>query len=262
MLVNGNAGARFITPSSYIEATADVVTPGELGFPDSVKRTFTSATVSPAGRNVLESYALQLAETDAVMLGDGGNGYSLGQHEQDDFLRVFSQLPPERFTARADAQDPVAIRELRSAAGYEFYAVNRERYSVTIDLRFSPGTLLHRVGSAQTIDPADKPVSLTLVPYELIAYTGDSSAVLQHVTTVVPDRELRRVQRQVEWLDKLRQSPGQMATLSTAQSTGMRELSIAATNALQAGHLWRARTLLESPQLLEIFIRLNRYPPE
>ncbi len=63
---------------------------------------------------------LQVAEADALAVGDGGNAYTVGQPLLREFLQEFRSLPQEPFQARPDARDPVAVWELSKPEEFLF----------------------------------------------------------------------------------------------------------------------------------------------
>ncbi|MEO8005635.1 MAG: family 10 glycosylhydrolase, partial [Betaproteobacteria bacterium] len=97
--------ASFLASAKYLEATDAIAPAASMGFAAATPATWTSAVANPAGRQALERFAVELAQTDAQMLGDGGNAYSLGQPVLREFLAEFRSLPPEPFSPRRDARD-------------------------------------------------------------------------------------------------------------------------------------------------------------
>ena len=71
----------------------------------------------------LERYATALALSDVPFFSDGGNAYTLGQPILREFMNEFRRLPADRFASRSDAQDPVAVRELKRKDDFLFYAI-------------------------------------------------------------------------------------------------------------------------------------------
>jgi len=160
-LRRGSGQAAFLFGARYFEATEKVLKPIEMGLPAETKDKWISGVVNPAGRHYLERYAVALAETDALILGDGGNAYTLGQPLLREFTREFRHLPPVPFTPRKDARDPVAVWELAfgvppsgglpSRDGvFLFYAVNRERYPVRVTIAFDGKGPVRRLSSASS----------------------------------------------------------------------------------------------------------------
>jgi hypothetical protein len=101
----------FLVGNYYFEASEPVLPPTALGYPADTPTGWISAVIAPSGRHFLERYAVALAESDALLLGDGGNTYTLGQPLLREFLREYRRLPDVPFTPRADARDPVAVWE-------------------------------------------------------------------------------------------------------------------------------------------------------
>src|SRR5262249_42314664 len=100
----------------YVEATQVVAPPSALGMPNGSDN-WISASVYPSGPNALEQYAIQLAESDAQIVGDGGNGYSLGQPETRAWFRETLALPAQRSRARPSHPCAGGAHRLRRRAG-------------------------------------------------------------------------------------------------------------------------------------------------
>jgi len=244
-------GNAFLFGAEYFEATEVVVTPESLGYPEGTPRTWMSGVVNPAGRHYLERYALAMAEGDAVYLSDGGNAYTVGQPELLDFLKVFRRLPAVRFTERPGATDPVTVREHCDGKQFWFYAVNRERYPVSIDLQLKkPGEVV-RLSDGAVVEPAKSVLRVTLQPYELAGFKAGRKAQIVKVSERLPKREYEKVQ----------------ALIADARAiqveTPSEQLAAAVTlaeEALKAGHLWRARTVLETSDLIAVYRKVKRFP--
>jgi hypothetical protein len=258
-------GGRFLASAQYLEATEMVVPPERLGFPVSTKKTWMSAVSNPAGRHALERYAVALAETDAFMLGDGGNGYTFGPPLAREFMKEYRQLPAEAFATRTDATDPVTVRTLESKAGYMFYAVNRERYPVKLDILLTrPGRLV-RASVDEPLALNGSHLLLDLKPYELLVVRADTDTKISRVSTTVAAEYRSHVERQIDWAARLSRSTGIASLVGRGPNTQERALlaaaSVAARQAFDRGALWRARTLMEHSSLLAIFRRIGCYPP-
>ncbi|MGE5526761.1 MAG: family 10 glycosylhydrolase [Rhodospirillaceae bacterium] len=174
-LAGAGEPARFLPTASYFEGTEAIVPADKLGFPANTRKTWMSAVVNPAGRSYLERFALLLAEADAVMLGDGGNAYTLGQPELREFLAEYRRLPAVPFRRRDDAKDPVAVWEGQQGGNYYFYAVNRTSRPVTLSLSFSGSGTLHRLSSEDAIAISANTLTIQLAPFQLAAYQTASS---------------------------------------------------------------------------------------
>lgn len=257
VLSDGGPG-RFILGMHYLEATDVVVPPQRIGFPASTKATWMSVPANPASRHALERYAIPLAVTDALMLGDGGNGYTFGPRVVRQFLSEYAQLPDQPFVDRGDAIDPVTIRTLATDDGLMFYAVNRERYPVeTTILLNKPGKAI-RLSTGQTLPSAGRSLTLELDPYELIVGRLDPGLEIASVASKAPPAEIGLVEDRLKWLQRLAASK---QPTSSAEKITLGTAIGAAADALKKGRLWRARTALEHNSLLAIYRRLDCYPP-
>jgi hypothetical protein len=248
----------------YMEAIESVVTPAELDFPGGTRATWTSGVSNPAGRHALERHALALAETDAHFLGDGGNAYTLGQPVLAEFLREYRALPAINFTPRADARDPVAVWEATQGEERFFYAVNRERYPVTLEFRLAGRGQFVSLTTREVLAPNDGKLRIELRAYELRGWRGPNSLQLSKIATISPAAEIERVSGQVEWLVRFAgeiDGVRGIVQLSAAQRDAVREAGAAAAADLRAGRYWRARTRIEHHTLVEVYSKLGRFPP-
>src|SRR5262249_32084801 len=167
---------RFVFGTYYLEATDAIAPPEQLGFPASTRRTWMSAVANPAGRNALERYAIAVAETDAVLLGDGGNGSTTGVPRVAEFVADFRLLPAVAFRAAPGGGEPVAVRSARVGDRLYFYAVNRERYPVQVELRLSGAKAATRLSTGEPLGVRGGIVEIALRPYELVAARTGASA--------------------------------------------------------------------------------------
>lgn len=254
----------FLFGAGYFEATERVVPPESLGFPEGTKRTWMSGVANPAGRHYLERYALALAEADALYLSDGGNAYTLGQPLLTDFLREYRPLPAVPFQPRPDARDPVAVWELPGTERFLFYAVNRERFAVLVEIRLSGAREVRRLSSAKPQSLEGGALRLTLKPYELAAFEAEGGAAIAGVTEQVPPEELARAEKQTAWMEDLAveaRSGRVGGQLSEAQAAQVAEAAASSRAALARGRVWQARTLLERSGLIQAYRTLKRFPP-
>jgi hypothetical protein len=259
---SGHPGS-FLTGAAYLEITEAVAPPRSLGFPANTKLTWTSATANPAGRHHLERFAVELAETDAKLMGDGGNAYSLGQPVLREFLSEYLRLPAEPFSPRADARDPVAVWERVTPDASLFYAVNRERYPVTVELTLSAGASAVRLARTEKATLVEGRLRIDLQPYQLLAYSVSRGARVLRVDTRVPPAQRDLVASQVRWVEALArdQQDKWLAGIDVAEKNLLGATAHEAAGALDRGNLWRARTALESRGMLSLYRKLNRYPP-
>lgn len=258
------AGPRnqwFLPASQHIEAIGDIIPPQSLGFSSATRSVWTSAASNPPGRQALERYAVLLAETDTMALGDGGNNQTLGSREVAGFAREFGKLPQLPFTEVAGATDPVMARALLDADAYYFYAVNRENYPVRISVELTGnGKLLHRDESI-LIQDGNRIFEMELQPYELRTLRGDKSLRVAAVHTQAPEMARTRVAARLHWVENLlagksgRKPAGQDALVLRAASDKARD-------ALDRGWLWHARTAFEISPVLRAFRRAGCTPPD
>ena len=171
-----SAGRAFLTPANYLEATDAIVPPDALGFAPQTKRTWMSAVANPAGRSALERFAVLLAESDADWLGDGGNGYALGQPPLRGFLREYLSLPSERFTQVGSADVPVVVRTLSRSDGIWFYAVNRAPHGARVLFEMSAATSITRPGDGSVQPTSGSGFTVSLLPFELAVFRADPGA--------------------------------------------------------------------------------------
>jgi Glycosyl hydrolase-like 10 len=263
LMEHGDDG-KFLSYARYFEATEAVVPPGDLGFDASTKKTWTSAVVNPSGRHFLERYAVELAETDATILGDGGNGYTLGQPLLREFLGDYRLLPAEHFTPRQDASDPVAVWELARNSDYLFYAVNRERYTVDLSIKITGTDEVTRLSTGERKKVSHGVLEIQLKPYQLMAFRTQKIARIDSVATEVPAGSLDIVNKQVSWLESLNKKiTGNLTrfSLSSDQKQVLRRLAADARSAIDQGRAWQARGIVENHELLKIYVSINDYPP-
>lgn len=257
----GRQGA-FLTSAAYIESNENVLQPHVLGFTGNVKWTWTSAAVQPAGRHSLERYALAMAEADANMLGDGGNGYSLGQPVLQEFLREYHRLPVDAFMPRPDARDPVAVWTLSKKDEYWFYAVNRERFPVTVAIQLDGATEVSRASQNKALTLQDGALRIELQPYELQVFKSNPRTAMKTVTVTPPAAEVAKLKAQVDWLSNAEK--GNLLNLLSLNA-GQRQLLASAAQeartAFSEGRVWRARTLMEQYPLQDIYGKMRGAPP-
>lgn len=260
--LRGTAQGRFLSYARYLEATEALAPPAQLGFPADTRQTWTSGVLNPAGDHALERFAVQLAHSDAVLLGDGGNGYSLGQPVLREFLETYRALPARPFSPRADARDPVAVWEAEFGGERYFYAVNRERFPVTLELRLAGTGRFTPLAGGAAASSAEGAMRIVLAPYRLRAFKGPAGLRIERASAIVPEGELERLREQAAWLSALAgQMPGPARALRGEDKAFLRLSADAVAAALRRGHTWRARTALEDQRMLAIYLTLRRFPP-
>jgi hypothetical protein len=257
-------GVGYLYSNSYFEAN-QVVIPQKMGLAG-VKPTGFVGVVNPAGRHYLERYALSLADGDASLILDGGEGYLLGQGMYlRDFLAEYRRLPPVRFTPRPDATDPVAVWELKRRQNFLFYAVNRERYPVQVTLRMGGSGAIRHLATGEVMNASGGILRLDLKSYQLMAFTCSPNRSVAQVTETIPDADSTSLKTQVDWLTQLAEDvhDKRAGTGLDAWTAGrLASMSAEAAASFKEGHYWRARTLLENHVLLAVYEAVNRFPPD
>ncbi len=258
------AGSNFFFTQAYVEATK-VVTPNEqLGYPANAPHGWMSGVSNPVGPQVNERWALALAETDAQLLGDGGNSNTLGQPLTRRFVQEYRQLPAVTFTPRPDARDPVAVWETTIGEERWFYAVNRERFAIPVTISMSSVDQVTRVIDGTSADLVDNAMSLSLAPYEMRLWKTAASNNIESISVQVPAEAIEMVTAQVAWLAELDQAIANgtsSSKISSTEQAHLREQLARAQAALGRGHVRTARSFLENATLLELYQKIDRYPP-
>lgn len=261
-LINADGTAALLTSASYIEATDAVVPPALLGFAPTTRATWASAAGVPAGLHALERFAVQLAETDALMLGDGGNGYALPQPALADWLNEYRALPALQFQRAPGSGDPAAVWSRPQPDALWFYAVNRERYPVRLSVQISGTDRVTHVSTGQAAAVQAGALTLDLQPYQLAVFKAPASAKLSGVSQQVPAREMQRLGLQAAWLEALvkkLQASGS-SRLDPLQMRTLDESVKALQEALRQGHPWRARMSIEHHRLRALYDKVGAPP--
>jgi hypothetical protein len=254
--------ANYLFYSCYFEGTEVVVPPESLGYKKETRRTWISAVINPAGRGYLERYATALALSDVPFFSDGGNAYTLGQPILREFMNEFRRLPADRFASRSDAQDPVAVRELKRKDDFLFYAVNSERYPVRVSIQFNGGASVRRLATGEALPLSANKLEFELKAYELRTFQAPPETQIAAVTVTVPEEEQKNVSALVDALVRLRDDVA--AGKTALDDEGKAILTKNADEAqlcLKNQHYWRARTMMENSQLAEkVFAKTKVFP--
>jgi hypothetical protein len=157
-----------LASAQYVEATDSVIPPLAIGYPGVTRATWASGVVEPPGRHAVARFVRQLAQTDAVWLGDGGNGYLLGQPALWEFLAVYRRLPGQAFSTAFDLEGQVVVRELIRADGAWVYAVNASGKARRLRLEVDDST-------EAPIRPMQGTLTIDLRPFDLVAFRVTSS---------------------------------------------------------------------------------------
>src|SRR5262249_49028768 len=126
--------------------------------------------------NYLERYALELANTDAILLGDGGNAYTLGQPELREFLAEYRRLPPIKFADVSAVSSPAVVRALIRDRDYLFYAVNRTADPINLAMHITGAQSVERLATNEEIQTQNGLLILSLQPFQLVAFKTSTGA--------------------------------------------------------------------------------------
>lgn len=257
--------ANFLFGANYFELTSSTIPYEKLGWcPDAKSsaeisacrqsKSWISAVIQPAGRNVLERYAVPLAEGDAQMLGDGGNTMIYQQEPVTDFMRRYLALPRGHYSTVKDPAgkervDPVAVRQLQTTGQTVIYAVNREPFPVNVSITLGQGgtgSLYDLVDRSKTYayNTQTRILPLALQPYELVALTSPNVTAVQAVAHISDD-EMEQLQQQIAWHESI------LAGHCAEASCRDWRYQLVATRLSQAkkdfaaGNYWAARTAFD-----------------
>ncbi len=141
----------------------------------------------PVGVHFMEPYAHAVAELDACRITRGGLFLDKA-HTADlqRFALAYRALPAKKFDTVGPTSDPVAVRTLMHENQRYLYAINREYYSVDIEIRFGnpPGNVHDFAANANTDAP--QTWRITLGPYELRSFTMPPEVTIDSFTATPP----------------------------------------------------------------------------
>lgn len=261
LIVNTNR-TGYLFSNGYFEANQKIK-PADMGLAG-VKPGGWVALVNPAGRHYLERYALSVAEGDASMILDGGEGYLGGQPLLREFLAEYRQLPVARFMPRPDATDPVSVWQLNDRKRFWFYAVNRERYPIRVAIHLSGAGVVTRPALAETVPAKNGIIEIVLAPYQMAVWKCAPTRAIATVDVAVPREAKERATAMVLWIERFDasvQSGKAGQSLNAAQKATLHKYALEARACVVRMHYWRARTLMESHELLPIYDLLGAAPP-
>jgi len=168
-LTSDGRPGRYISAHRYLEATNDVIPPDRLGFPPGTRATWASLAAHPFGRQALEAYARQLAVADALMLGDGGNGYTFGNAYLPGFLADFTRLPAIPFCEVSPPHAAVTVRTAVDQGRRWIYAVNGTARAATAMVDLIGNGSIDRPSTGERFGHDGGTLRLELLPYELVS---------------------------------------------------------------------------------------------
>jgi len=243
-----------------------------IKFPPNAKPFYYCSAALGAGRHSLEKFAVVLAEQDTSVMRDGGNVDIYGDPAiWGPWFGEYEALPALPFQPFAGATDPVAVwsrdvsaedaGKISRKPGFYFYAVNREQYPVTLTLAFNNAAPLTALRTGELL-PADGKLVLTLAAYELRSFSAPAGTTIVSANTEVPPERVEAVRKLLAFSQNLlTQFDGPLAGTLTAEELQAFRTNVAvAWNALEAGHLWRARVTLQSAAMMKAFTKAGHMP--
>lgn len=228
-----------------------------------------------AGENSLERLAVVLADQDTLSIREGGYGYFFGQREiRGEWLREFTALPRQAFQPLLQARDPVAVWrcELQSPAagsglkaGYYFYAVNRERYPVKLNLSLSGTDSVTRLVDGSVLPVADGRLTMELEPFALRGFLAPIGSSIRAAETVVAEQRIVAVRKRLAYAQHIAEAINggiYSSSISPEEKAAFNSLLNEAWTSFQAAHYWRARTALSQAGMMSVYERCGGYPQE
>jgi hypothetical protein len=212
-----------------------------------------------AGRNSLEKFAVVVAEQDSSLLQDGGNADCFGDPEiWRPWFNEYSALPPLPFSSLEDAVDPVAVWYAKVSGnknakdGFYFYAVNRARWPISIQLSLAGCDNVTRITNDKTIALKNGKLTLSLKPFELISFRADPNAKITGSETTIPKAMHDYIHRRIAFAQNLRDSIPEGAIAKGELEDYDQALKVA-WDALERKAYWRARSVLRSAPMMRLY---------
>jgi hypothetical protein len=142
----------------------------------------------PAPPHFMEQYAHAVAELDAHRITRGGLFLDKAHSgEIQRFAQAFQALPAVAFETVDGATDPVAVRWCCIEGKSYAYAVNREPYDCTVEIRMRDTEIpVTDLASGEVLSQGTN-AALVLGPYELRSVTWDSDVIPASVVVSVPE---------------------------------------------------------------------------
>ena len=182
-----------------IEAVPEIVPQASLGLHSMSSEPWSSSAASnPPGRLYLERFATVLGQTDAVMLGDGGNGYVFSSTTMKEFQEQFRLLPAVPFNRLDRASDMIALWQ----KGDIFYLINMTPFPVRTTLGVRSQTKISRADGSGSIDTQDKRALVLLHPFELLVFQTTQEDAILSAKASLQQSDMRRLQISVETLEQ------------------------------------------------------------
>lgn len=253
----------FVYGNDYFEVHTRVPI-HKLGLPNLTPGAYCGAAEA-AGRAILEKFSLVLADQDTNFMRIGGLGYTFGQPKfYHEWLSEYENLPQEPFTPFEQAIDPVALWYRDHEDGFYMYAVNREPYQIQLEIKMKNVREVKQLGTKKKWKLDGEVLSITLAPFQLIAFKTDKGAKITTAKSIVPKSRIELVKRRLTFCQQLANSITEGKRKNDVSEKDkkafLKQLDIA-WEAFKKGHYWRARTVLRTTPMLKVFEALAQFPP-
>ena len=221
--------------------------------------------INPAGIHFLDRFAEALAHGNVTLMASGNHGYDQQQARHlRPFLHEYRLLPDIGMNPVEPDADPVAVWQGTDKGKHYFYAVNRLDRPVAATLSFSSKAKPQRLSTGERLRMKNGELTLTLDPYQLLAFTGGSDAVrVTGVQADIPDAIKAVLRQQLDFSKRLLAggTEAHALDLSPAQFRLGRETLARAETALASNRAWTARHLLLSLPMTRLYEAFKAYPP-
>lgn len=226
---------------------------------------FINDVCTPSGRNELEDYAVLLADCDCSVLSAGAYGQIYGSPNlMREFLSEYTALPAVPFAPLSSGRDPVAVWYRSRPDGLYFYAVNRERYPVSVALSIEHASRIVSLSSGEALSLNGDVLNLAMKPYQLRSFRAAAGAAISKCVESIPGDEKSLLAAQISFVDsaasRLRDRSLALE-LTQSQCDDCLRLIKDSDQAFASGQYWRARTNLEQPPMINLYDLIGAYPP-
>jgi len=195
---NFSSFANILIYMDYIEAVGEIVPSSMLGLPSTVRDPWSSSASNPPERLYLERFATVLGQTDAVMLGDGGNGYVYSSTTMKEFQEQYRLLPAVSFN-RLSTPDMIALWQ----KGEIFYLVNMMPFPVETTLSTHLQTQITRADGSGSLDTQKNDRTLvSLRPFELLVFQTTQQDAILTAEASLHQSDMQRLEISVETLEQ------------------------------------------------------------
>ena len=153
----------------------------------------------PPAPHFMEQYAHAVAELDACRITRGGLFLDKAHSEEIEiFAKAYRALPAEKFETIGTSTDPVAVRTLVKDGVRYLYIVNREYYSVDVEVRIDQlNDYVIDLSTQQRVN-ISIPWKLKLGPYELKSFFLHPDTTIQNFIVYPPEIIVRNLMAEAQ----------------------------------------------------------------